>query len=405
MIDTQKIKKDFPQTQELHNGKRAIYLDSAATTLKALPVVESITQYYLKETANIHRGIHYLSELNTTRCEDARLSIQKFINARSEKEIIFTRSTTESLNLVALTWGDQNIKKDDEIIITELEHHSNIVPWQMLCNKKEAKLKIARIDDNGDIDIDYLKTLINPKTKLASFTYISNALGTVNPIIEVTALLKSKGVTVVIDAAQAMAHESVDVQKIDCDFLAFSGHKMFGPTGIGVLYGKENILENTDPVFGGGSMIDKVTFEKTTYNHLPHKFEAGTPHISGILGLGKAVEYIQSIGLDNIKIYEGELLKYAEEELNTVSGLTILGNPKHRNSVLSFTLNEAHPHDIATILNKEGVAIRTGTHCTQPLLEKFKLTATARASIAFYNTKEDIDELVKALRKIQELFG
>ena len=405
MINLEKIKADFPQVTSKYEGQVITYLDSAATTLKTNSVIQAIETYNSKETANIHRGIHTLSEIGTTKYEKTRDLLQNLIGAKSRKEIIFTKGTTESINLVARTWGDTNLKSGDEILISHMEHHSNIVPWQMLCEKTGAILKVAPIDDNGDIIIEEYKQLLNKKTKLVSMVYISNSMGTINPIKELILEAKKVGALFLVDAAQAISHKKINVVDLDCDFMAFSAHKMFGPTGIGALYGKEEILHAMPPFIGGGDMIDKVTFEKTTYNDLPYKFEAGTPNISAGIAWAPAIEYINETGLEDIAKYENELLRYGTEKLLTVPGLKIIGNAKEKSAVISFTLECAHPHDIATMANKYGVALRTGHHCTQPLMQRMKVPGTARASFSIYNTKEDIDKLTETLNKIVDLFS
>lgn len=404
MLNHQQVQKRFPQLSNPYEGNHITYLDSAATTLKLDSVMQALETYYTKECANIHRGIHTLSEVSTSKYEKTRDLIKDFINAPKREEIIFTRGTTDSLNLVALSYGRENIKAGDDIIISTMEHHSNIVPWQMLCEQTGANLKIIPINDAGEILIEEYKKLLSKKTKLISFAYVSNSLGTINPVKEMVDLAKSYGATVVIDAAQAAAHIKIDVQALDCDFLAFSGHKMFGPTGFGVLYGKEALLNAMPPLYGGGDMIDTVTFEKTTYNTLPHKFEAGTPNIAAVIAMSPAIEFINEIGTDAISEYEDELLAYATEKLSSIKELTIIGTAKHKSAVISFVVDGLHPQDIATFLNKYHIAIRTGHHCTQPLMKRMNVPATARASFGIYNTKEDIDKLYDALTKIIEMF-
>lgn len=405
MINFDDIKNDFPQISTPFEGNLITYLDSAATTLKTKSVIESQNIYNAKETANIHRGIHTLSEVGTAKYEKTRDLLKDFINSKSRKEIIFTKGTTESINLVARTWGEANLKEGDEIIISHMEHHSNIVPWQILCEKTKSVLKIAPINDKGEILVDEYKKLLSNKTKLVSIVYISNALGTINPIKELIDEAKKYNALFLVDAAQAVAHTKIDVQNLNCDFMAFSAHKMFGPTGIGALYGKEEVLKAMPPFMGGGDMIDTVSFEKTTYNDLPYKFEAGTPNISAGISWAHAIEYINKLGLDNIASYEDELLKYATEKIQTVKGLKIVGNADKKSAVISFVLDCAHPQDIATMANKYGVALRTGHHCTQPLMQRMNVPATARASFSIYNTKEDIDKLVETLNKIVDLFS
>lgn len=403
--DVSKIREDFPILKKKVHGKNLVYLDNAATTQKPVQVLNSLEDYYCKKNANIHRGVHALSQQATDSFEGARIKIKQFINALGKNQIIFTRGTTEAINLVAQSYGRANVKEGDEIIISHMEHHSNIVPWQMLCKEKNAKLRIIPIDDKGELIYEEFENLVNKRTKLISIVYVSNSLGTVNPVKEIIDFAHEFNVPVLVDAAQAVNHLSVDVQKLDCDFLAFSGHKIYGPTGIGALYGKVDLLDKMPPYQGGGDMISKVTFEETTYNELPHKFEAGTPDISGAIGLGAAIEYVSKIGIENIKDHETDLLNYATEEVSKIPGLRIVGSAKEKMSVLSFVLENIHPHDIGTFLDFEGVAIRTGHHCTQPVMQRYKIPATSRASFAMYNTKEEIDVLINGLRKIIEVFG
>ncbi len=406
MLSQEFIDNNFPQVKSMRDTSGITYLDSGATNLKHIDVINSLDTYYRKETASVHRGIHTLSEHNTELYEKTRQTIKNFINAKSTEEIIYTSGTTESINLVARTWADENIKEGDEILITYLEHHSNIVPWQMLCERKKAILKVAPINDLGEILLDEFSNLITDKTKLVSFNYISNSLGTINPVREmISTVRKNSKAKILIDAAQAISHIKIDVQELDCDFLAFSGHKMFGPTGVGVLFGKKDLMENTSPLFGGGDMIDKVSFEKTTYNVLPQKFEAGTPHIAGIIAWRHAFDFISKIGFEKIQEHENALRDYAIKRLAEVSSLQIIGESKNKAAIMSFIMKGLHPHDIATFLNKYKVAVRTGHHCTQPLLARLNVPATARASFSLYNTKEDIDKLTTSLIKIQELFG
>jgi cysteine desulfurase/selenocysteine lyase len=403
--DINKIRGDFPILKKKVHGKNLVYLDNAATTQKPLQVLDKIEEYYTTTNANIHRGVHALSQQATDAFESARIKIKQFINALGKNQIIFTRGTTEAINLVAQTYGRANVKEGDEIIISHMEHHSNIVPWQMLCKEKGAKLRIIPIDDNGELIYEEFESLVNEKTKLVSIVYVSNSLGTVNPVKNIIDFAHQFNIPVLVDAAQAVNHVTVDVQKLDCDFLAFSGHKIYGPTGIGALYGKVDLLDIMPPYQGGGDMISKVTFEETTYNELPHKFEAGTPDIAGAIGLGAAIEYVSKIGIENIKEHETELLNYATEKVSQIPGLRIIGTAKEKMSVLSFVLENIHPHDIGTFLDFEGVAIRTGHHCTQPVMQRFKIPATSRASFAMYNTKEEVDVLVNGLKKIIEVFG
>lgn len=403
--DVQKIRSDFPILNLMVHGKPLVYLDNAATTQKPQYVIDKTDNYYKKMNANIHRGVHALSQEATEAFESSRIIIKNFINALGKNEIIFTRGTTESVNLVASSYGRKNIKEGDEIIISTMEHHSNIVPWQMLCAEKNAKLKVIPINDSGEIIFEEFEKMINEKTKFISVVYASNSLGTVNPVKKIIDLAHCYNIPVMLDAAQAVNHLKIDVQQLDCDFLAFSGHKLYGPTGIGILYGKVNHLEDMPPYQGGGDMISKVTFEETTYNELPHKFEAGTPDIVGAIGLGAAIEYIEKIGLDNIARHENTLLEYATKAVSELSGLRIIGTAKEKIGVLSFHFENVHPHDVGTFLDFEGVAIRTGHHCTQPLMRRFGVPATSRASFGMYNTIEEVDVLVNGLKKILEVFG
>ena len=404
-INEQLIKESFPQVTETYaDGKKITYLDSAATNLKHKDVVESLNTYYLKECANVHRGIHTLSEIGTEKYESTRKKLAVFLNTRKEEEVVFTKGTTDAINLVARSWGDTFICEGDEIIISELEHHSNIVPWQMLCERKKAVLKVIPVNDAGELILEKYQDLLSDRTKLVSVNFISNALGTINPIKKIITLAKKYQATTLIDAAQAASHELIDVQSLDCDFLAISAHKMFGPTGVGALYGKYEILETMPPIQGGGDMIDVVDFEKTTYALPPQRFEAGTPHIAGVIAWSAAIDFINKIGLINIKEYEHDLLEYATAKMASLEGLNIIGTAKDKASVISFTIDGLHSHDIATLANKYGLALRTGHHCTQPLMKRMKVPATARASFAIYNTKKDIDHLYVSLQKIIELF-
>lgn len=400
-----KIRSDFPILNQLVHGKPLVYLDNAATTQKPLHVLHSLENYYYKQNANIHRGVHALSQEATEAYESARIKVKKFINALGKNEIIFTKGTTESINLVAQTYCRKILQPGDNIIISEMEHHSNIVPWQLICEEKKANLLVIPIDDSGEIIFEEYEKLISEKTKLVSIVYASNSLGTVNPVEEIIKLAHSFNIPVMLDAAQAVNHLNIDVQQLDCDFLAFSGHKLYGPTGIGVLYGKVNYLDSMPPYQGGGDMISKVTFTKTTYNELPYKFEAGTPNIAGAIGLGAAIDYISNIGLEKIAQYENLLLEYATELISSLKGLRIIGNAKKKISVLSFCLDNIHPHDVGTFLDIDGVAIRTGHHCTQPVMDKFKIPATSRASFGMYNTYEEINILYQSLKKILEFFN
>jgi cysteine desulfurase / selenocysteine lyase len=403
-FDVYKIREDFPILKTKVRNKPLIYFDNAATTQKPQQVIDTLNKYYTSMNSNIHRGVHYLSGVATDAFEEARIKIKNFINAASEKEIIFTRGTTESINLVSNSFGRSNIKEGDEIIISNMEHHSNIVPWQLICNEKKAKLKVIPIDDNGEIIFDEFVKLISEKTKLISVVYISNSLGTINPVQDIIKIAHKYDIPVLLDAAQTVNHKTVNVQELDCDFLAFSGHKLYGPTGIGVLYGKEKILESMPPFMGGGDMIAKVTFEETTFNELPFKFEAGTSNIADAIGLGSAIDYITSIGMEKIAVHEASLLEYATQRLKEVPGLKIVGNAKQKSAVISFVFDNIHPHDVGTFLDFEGVAVRTGHHCTQPVMERYNIPATSRASFGLYNTTEEIDVLVEALKRIVEVF-
>lgn len=403
--DVMRIRDDFPILKTKVHDKPLVYLDNAATTQKPNFVIDRINKYYSTMNSNIHRGVHALSGVSTEAFETARIIVKQFINALGKNEIIFTRGTTESINLVAQTFGRTNIKEGDEIIISQMEHHSNIVPWQILCKEKNAKLRVIPIDDRGEIIYEEFEKLVNEKTKLVSIVYVSNSLGTVNPVKKIINYAHKFNIPVLVDGAQAVNHMPIDVKELDCDFFAFSGHKIYGPTGIGVLYGQVNLLESMPPFMGGGDMISKVTFEETTYNVLPHKFEAGTPDIAGAIGLGAAIDYVSNIGIENIGRYETELLNYATEKVKDIPGLRIIGTAKQKMSVLSFVLENIHPHDIGTFLDFEGVAIRTGHHCTQPVMDRFGIPATSRASFAMYNTKEEVDTLIEGLNKIVKVFG
>jgi cysteine desulfurase/selenocysteine lyase len=405
IYDINRIREDFPILRKKVHEKNLVYLDNAATTQKPTYVIDKVNKYYTTMNANIHRGVHALSQEATEAFESARIQIKQFINALGKNQVIFTRGTTEAINLVASSYGRTNIKEGDEIIISHMEHHSNIVPWQLLCKEKNAKLRVIPVNDDGELIFEEFEKLVNKRTKFISIVYVSNSLGTINPIKEIIKYAHQFNIPVLVDAAQAVNHLKVDVQDLDCDFLAFSGHKIYGPTGIGALYGKVELLESMPPYQGGGDMISKVTFEETTYNELPHKFEAGTPDIAGAIGLGAAIEYINRIEIENIKEHEKILLEYATQKIAEVPGLRIIGTAKEKTSVLSFILENIHPHDIGTFLDFEGVAIRTGHHCTQPLMQRFKIPATSRASFAMYNTKEEVDVLVNGLKKIIEVFG
>ena len=399
------IRNDFPILSQKVNGKPLIYLDNGATTQKPLSVINAISDYYKEYNSNIHRGVHALSQFATDKYEESRGKIKDFIKAASIEEIIFVRGTTEAINLVADSYGRDNLKPGDDVIISTMEHHSNIVPWQMVCDGTGANLKVIPVDDDGVLILDEYEAMLSNNTKIVSVVHQSNTLGTINPVKEMTKMAHDKGAVVLIDGAQSAPHLSVDVQDINCDFFAFSGHKVCGPTGVGILYGKKDILENMKPYQGGGDMIRNVSFEHTTYNDLPYKFEAGTPNIAGGIGLGVAIDYLTNLGMDNIASYEKELLLYTRAQLKEMSGIRIIGQAEEFGGVVSFVMDCAHPHDIGTILDAEGVAIRTGHHCTQPLMDRFDIPATARASVSFYNTKADIDALIVAVDRVSELFG
>jgi cysteine desulfurase/selenocysteine lyase len=402
--DVKRLREDFPIFQKPIREKPLVYLDNAATTQKPQAVLDALTRFYTRECANIHRGVHYLSERATESYETSRETVRRFIHANSANEIIFVRGATEAINLVAQTYGRTHVGRDDEILISGMEHHSNIVPWQILCEEKGARIVVVPIDSSGDFVLEQYARLLGPKTRLVAVTSVSSALGTITPVREIIRLAHECNVPVLIDGAQSVQHMPSDVQELDCDFLAFSGHKMYGPTGVGVLYGKERLLEAMPPYQGGGDMIRSVTFEKTCYAALPYKFEAGTPNIAGGIGLGAAIDYLQSVGMDAISAHEQELLVFATQALETMDGLRIIGTAKEKAAVISFIMDGIHPHDIGTILDKEGIAIRTGHHCSQPVMEFFKIPATARASIGIYNTREDIEALLCALRKVHEVF-
>lgn len=404
-LDVQAIRAEFPILERTVRGKPLVYLDNAATSQKPRFVLDAITRYYEDENANIHRGVHYLSELATADYENSRVRAQRFLNAAKSNEIIFVRGATEGINLVAQTYGRTHVGAGDEVLITAMEHHSNIVPWQMLCAEKGAKLRVTPINDRGELLLDEFEKLLGPRTKIAAFTHVSNALGSINPVRRMAEMAHRRHIPVLIDGAQAVPHMAVDVQAIDCDFYAFSGHKVYGPTGIGVLYGKAALLDAMPPYQGGGDMISSVTFEKTTYNKLPYKFEAGTPDIAGVIGLGAALDYVTDVGMDAIAVYENELLEYGTEKLSTIPGLRLIGTAAEKAGVLSFVLKDIHPHDVGTILDQEGIAIRTGHHCSQPVMDRFGIPATARASLAIYNTREDIDALAKGIERVREVLG
>jgi cysteine desulfurase / selenocysteine lyase len=404
-FDVEVVRRDFPILQQKVYGHPLVYLDNAATSQKPRAVIDSISNYYESGNANIHRGVHFLSEHATEEHEAARRTVQVFLNAGDKREIIFVRSATEAINLVAQSYGRRHVGAGDEVLITAMEHHSNIVPWQMLCEEKDATLRVLPINERGELIMEDLPKLLTAKTKLIAVTQVSNALGSINPIKKIVEMAHSLNIPVLVDGAQAVPHLKVDVQELDVDFYVFSGHKVYGPTGIGVLYGKRALLEAMPPYQGGGDMIRSVTFEKTTYNDLPYKFEAGTPNIGGAIGLGKAIEYITRLGLDNVSAHEHELLVYGTEALAAIPGIRLIGTAAEKAAVISFVMEGIHPHDIGTILDREGIAIRTGHHCAQPVMQCFKIPATARASFAVYNTREEIDVLVKGIQKVQEVFA
>jgi cysteine desulfurase/selenocysteine lyase len=403
-LQAQFWRTDFPILKTKVQGKPLVYLDNAATTQKPQTVIDAERDYYSNYNANVHRGVHSLSQRATDAYENARGKVQQLINAASPNEIIFVRGTTEAINLVAQSYGRSRLQAGDEIILSHMEHHSNIVPWQMLCQQTGAKLRVIPVDDLGELQMEIFETLLNERTRLVAVTHISNALGTINPVKAIIDLAHQRGVPVLLDGAQAIAHVAVDVQALDCDFYAFSAHKLYGPTGVGVLYGKAALLEAMPPYQGGGDMIRSVSFEETTYNTLPYKFEAGTPNIAGVIGLGVAIDYVSSIGFEALVSHEQALLSYATPSLAAVPGLRIIGSARKKTGILSFVLEGVHPHDIGTILDGEGVAIRAGHHCTMPLMERFGVPATARASFALYNTRQEVDALVAAVYKAQEVF-
>ncbi len=404
-MDINKIRQDFPiLNQKIHN-KNLVYLDNGATTQKPLQVINAVADFYKNTNSNIHRGVHFLSNKSTELYENARSKVQDFINAKHQHEIIFTKGTTDSINLVAFSFGEKCVHENDEIIVSAMEHHSNIVPWQMLCKRKRAKLKVLTFNNNGELEIDKLPNLITSKTKLIAITHTSNSLGTVNPVKQIIELAHKHEIPVLVDAAQAVQHAKVDVQYLDCDFLAFSGHKMYAETGIGVLYGKEKWLDTIEPYQGGGDMVDKVTFEETTYLKSPFKFEAGTSNYVGAISVGAAIDYISQIGLENIQNYEKELLEYATSKLQEISGLTIYGNAQNKSAVISFLIDGIHHYDLGMVLDKLGIAVRTGSHCTHPIMDYYGISGTVRASFAFYNTMEEVDLLVAAIERAKKMFS
>jgi cysteine desulfurase/selenocysteine lyase len=402
--DVERVRKDFPILQLEVHGKPLVYLDSAATSQKPQVVLDALASYYTTANANVHRGVHLLSEKATAEYEGARARIQRFLGAARPEEIVFVRGTTEGINLVSQSYGRRAVGSGDEIVITALEHHSNIVPWQMLCEERDAMLKVVPIDDDGQIDLEAYRRLLGPRTRLVAIAHVANALGTILPVKRMIDLAHGRGVPVLVDGAQAVSHLRVDVRDLGCDFYVFSGHKLFGPTGIGVLYGKAELLEQMPPWQGGGDMIKVVTFARTTYSDPPYRFEAGTPHIAGAIGLGAAVDYVETLGRDRIAAYEDELLVYGTRALAAVDGLRLIGTAREKASVLSFVMEGVHAHDVGTILDREGIAVRTGHHCAMPVMERFGVPATTRASLALYNTRAEIDALVQGLRRVREIF-
>lgn len=404
ILDADTIRKDFPIFETKMHGRPLTYLDSAASAQKPRAVIDRISDFYASRYANIHRGVYQLSAEATLEYEAVRTRVADFIGAPDAREVIFVRNATEAINLVARTWGEEEIGSGDEIVITTMEHHANIVPWQMLAQRRGAILRVAKISDEGVLDIDHLVSLLGPRTRLLAFTAVSNALGTINPVAELTTIARERGITSLVDGAQAVPHQPVDVAALGCDFYVFSGHKVFGPTGAGVLYGRLPVLESMPPFLGGGDMIESVSFEGTRFAQVPQKFEAGTPDIASVIGFGAAIDYLETIGMDRIADHERSLLVYATERLGEIPGLRIIGTAKEKAAVISFVLEDVHPHDIGTILDGEGIAIRAGHHCAQPLMNRMGVPATARASFSIYNTREDVDRLVAALQKTWELF-
>jgi cysteine desulfurase/selenocysteine lyase len=404
-LDLKAIRQEFPILRQRVHGKPLVYLDNAATTQKPQAVIDRLVRYYAEENANIHRGVHVLSVRATDAYDAARETVRGFLNAADSREIVFVRGATEGINLVAQTYGRAHVGAGDEIVISEMEHHSNIVPWQMLCEEKGARLRVIPISDAGELRLDTYERLLSDRTRIVAITHVSNALGTINPVVEIVRLAHNRDVPVLVDGAQAIAHMPVDVQALGCDFYVFSGHKVFGPTGIGVLHGRLPLLDAMPPYQGGGDMIRSVTFERTLYNAVPHKFEAGTPHISGVMGLAAALDYVTAIGLDRVSAHEHELLVYGTEALSELSGLRLTGTAPAKAGILSFVLDGVHPHDIGTILDRDGVAIRAGHHCCQPLMARLGVPATARASVALYNTRDEVDALVRALQTVREVFA
>jgi cysteine desulfurase/selenocysteine lyase len=404
LFDVNVVRKDFPVLHQMVNGHPLVYLDNGATSQKPRAVIDAVSHYYETYNANIHRGVHFLSENATREYEAARDTAQKFINAADRREIIFVRGTTEGINLVAQSYGRPRLKAGDEIVISTMEHHSNIVPWQMLCQQTGAKLKVAPITDEGEIDFEAYLELLGPRTRIVAIVHLSNSLGTINPVKKIVRAAREHGAMTLLDGAQAVPHISVDVQDLGVDFYAFSGHKVFGPTGIGILYGRQELLDAMEPYQGGGDMIRTVTFEETTYNDLPHKFEAGTPNIVGAIGLAAALNYVSSLGIDAIAAHEDDVVAYATDQVAAIPGTRIIGTAADKSGIISFLMDGVHPHDIGTVLDSQGVAIRAGHHCTMPLMKRFGVAATSRASFALYNTKEEADALVAAIWKVKEMF-
>jgi cysteine desulfurase/selenocysteine lyase len=403
-FSVEEVRADFPILQQRVHGKPLVYLDSAATSQKPQTVIDAIVKFYSQDNANVHRGVHQLSERATADYEAARVKVQRFINAAKCREIVFVRGTTEGINLVAQSFGRPRLQQGDQIVISALEHHSNIVPWQMLCEQQGAQLRVAPVNPQGEVQLPELEQLLTPRTRLLAISHISNALGTINPVRKIVELAHRRGIPVLIDGAQAVPHLPVDVQSLDCDFYVFSGHKMFGPTGIGVLYGKEKWLEQMPPYQGGGDMILSVSFEKTVFNALPYKFEAGTPNVEAAIGLGAAIDYLEGLDVEGRIAHERELLAYGTSALSRFPGIRLIGTAAEKSSVLSFVMDDVHPHDVGTILDREGIAVRTGHHCAQPVLRQFGVDATVRASLAFYNTQQELDALIRGLQKVQEIF-
>ena len=404
-FDVEKVRHDFPILREKVRGRTLVYLDNAATSQKPQVVIDAISRHYERGNANIHRGVHFLSEHATEEHEAARRTVQSFLNAEEASEIIFVRGATEAINLVAQTYGRTQVGPGDEVLITAMEHHSNIVPWQILCEQKGGRLRVIPINESGELVLEEFQKLLNTRTKIVAVTHVSNALGTINPVRRIIEMAHRENIPVLVDGAQAVPHLKVDVQALDCDFYVFSGHKLYGPTGIGVLYGKSALLDAMPPYQGGGDMISSVTFEKTIYNKLPYKFEAGTPHVAGAIGLGAAIDYVNGLGMDNVAAYEHEVLTYATEAVAAIPGIRLIGTAREKAGVLSFLLGSIHPHDIGTILDQEGIAIRAGHHCAQPIMQRFGIAATARASFGLYNTKEEVDALVNGIQNVREVFA